>query len=600
MKQKPAPSRASSPGKLGRLSSFKRLAPLLGRRRWTVVGIVAGSAAAGLAEATLLAVVAHIAAAMTTGNNRPTVGFGPIALQARIPVLLIVAGILAVVRLALQLAVAALPPRVSGEVQSQLRSRLFGSYLYASWPVKAKEREGHLQELMGGQTQQAGLAVLQLGNGLSAALSFLMLAASAFLISAGVAATIMGMAAVLFAGLRPMSRLVRRRSAATSAASLAQASGVAESVRMAEEVDVFGAWEAERSRINSLVETVKENFVRTKTLSAIVPVLYQGAVISLLIVGLWVVYALGTGRLAALGAVVLLLVRASSYGQTLQGAYQGLGESLPYLLRVTNAIEHYRASERRPGHRPIDSIRAAEFESVSYSYQPQRPVLLDIDFSIRVGEAVGVVGPSGAGKSTLVQILVRLREPLNGSYRVNSVPAAEIEDAAWHRKIAYLPQEPHLIRGTVAENIRFHRDWVDDGAIERAARSAHMHAAITSWPDGYETVIGQRADAVSVGQKQRLCLARALAGSPAFLILDEPTSSLDLESERLIQHALEELRGSLTLFVVAHRLTMLSLCDRVMVIRDGRLEAFASTDLLYESNEFYRRAVDLATADGSP
>jgi len=571
----------------------------LGRRRWTVIAIAGSSVGAGLAEAGVLALVALIATAMSSATQRPAVQFGPIDVHGPTSVLLVVAGILATVRLLLQIVVARLPVRLSGEVQSQLRAQLFGSFLEATWPEKAKEKEGQLQELMGGQTSQAGVAVLQLTNGLSAALTFLMLAASAFVLSAGVAAAVMATAAILFAGLRPLSRRVRRRSAATSAASLSQASGVAESVRMAEEVEVFGAVQAERSRVNSLVKSLQENFVRTRTLSAIVPVLYQSAVIFLLVAGLGLLYAIGRTRLAALGAVVLLLVRASSYGQQLQTAYQGLGEALPYLDRLTSAIEHYHANRQRSGHRPIDSVRTVEFESVSFAYRPRSPVLRDISFSIEAGEAIGVVGPSGAGKSTLVQLLLRLREPSTGCYRVNGISAGEIDDGAWHRKVAYLPQEPHLLAGSAAENIRFYRDWVDNDAIQRAARLAHIDADIMSWADGYQTIVGQRADAVSGGQRQRLCLARALAGVPELLILDEPTSSLDLQSEHLIQKSLEGLRGNLMLVVIAHRLTTLNLCDRVMVIRGGHLEAFAPAALLYNSNDFYRRAVHLAAA-GKP
>jgi len=396
-----------------------------------------------------------------------------------------------------------------------------------------------------------------------------------------------------------LSRRVRRRSAATSAASVEQASGVAEMVRLAEELEVFGAVEAERSSIRVLVESLERHFVATRTLSRIVPAVYQGAVIFLLVGGLSLLYAIGTTRLAALGAVVLLLVRASSYGQQMQIAYQGVGEALPYLDRVTAAIERYRANERRPGHHPIESIRTIEFEDVSFEYKPSTPVLLDVNFSIRAGEAIGVVGPSGVGKSTLLQLLLGLRPPSAGRFRVNGVPASAIEDAAWHRKVAFLPQEPHLLGGTVAENIRFYRDWVDDDAVERAARLAHIHEDVVSWRDGYQTVVGQRADAVSGGQRQRLCLARALAGLPELLILDEPTSSLDLRSERLIQESLEGLRGSVVLIVVAHRLTTLNLCDRVMVIRGGRLEAFASAGHLYDSNDFYRQSVDLAAAGGA-
>ncbi len=581
-------------GRLGRVRrSIARVSPLVGRRHGTVAAIAGASVGAGLAEAGLLALVSLIATRMST-STEAFARVGPIDVQMRTSALLAAAAILAAVRLLLQIVVARLPARLSGQVQSQLREHLISAFLQASWSEKAKEKEGHLQELMGGQTYQSGAAVLQLANGLSAALMFLTLAASAFILSPGVAAAVLGTAVALFGGLRPLSRRVRNSSASTSAALVAQASGVAESVRMAEEVQVFGATETERSRISSLVQSLEMHIIRTKTLIAIVPVLYQGAVIALIVAGLAILYAVGTSRLAALGAVVLLLVRASAYGQQLQTSYQGLGEALPYLDRLTSTIERYLANAQRRGDRPIDFVRTVEFESVSFAYKPGLSVLRDITFSIRTGEAIGVVGPSGAGKSTLVQILLRLREPSSGRYLVNQVTAEDIDDATWQRKVAYLPQEPHLLAGTVAENIRFYRDWVGDDLIASSAKLAHIDSDIMTWANGYHTVIGQRADAVSGGQRQRLCLARALAGNPEFLILDEPTSALDSQSEHLIQESLEGLRGKLTLVVIAHRLTTIRLCDRVMVIRDGLLEAFAPAELLYGSNDFYRNAIDLA------
>ena len=563
------------------------------------MALAGASAGAGLAEAGVLALLAFIATTMSKATEPAALRLGPINFQGRTSLLLVVAGVLIAVRLLLQVVVVRLPSHLSGEVQTRLRTQLFSSFLAATWAEKAEEKEGHLQELIGGQSLQAGNAVLYLASSCSAVLMFLTLAISAFVLSAGVAVVVMATAAVLFAGLRPLSRRVRRRSAATSAASVSQASGVAESVRMAEEVQVLGASEAELSRVRELVESLEGHFIRTRTLSGTVPVLYQSAVMLLLVAGLAALYTIGTTRLAALGAVVLLLVRASAYGQQFQTAYQNLGEALPYIDRVTDTIKRYRANEQRPGHRRIESIRSIEFESVSFAYKASVPVLRGVGFCIAAGEAIGVVGPSGAGKSTLVQLLLRLREPGAGRYSVNGIPASHIEDIAWHHKVAYLPQEPHLFHGTVADNIRFHRDWVEEDAIVRAARLAHINDDITSWSGGYQTVIGERADAVSGGQRQRLCLARALAGTPEFLILDEPTSSLDAQSEHLIQESLEGLRGNLTLLVVAHRLTTLSLCDRVMVIRGGRLEAFANAGRLYDTNEFYRQAVQLA-ASGRP
>jgi ATP-binding cassette, subfamily B, bacterial len=449
---------------------------------------------------------------------------------------------------------------------------------------------------MGGQMTQASAAIWHVANGISAAVMFLALAVSAFLLSAPVALGIMSTAAVLFVCLRPLSKRMRRRSAATSSALVSQATSIAESVRMAEEVQVFGIAAWERSRVISLVKSLEGHFVQTRFLSRIVPAVYQGVLIVLIVASLAILYAIGTegDRLAALGAVVLLLVRASNYGQAIQVAYQGVGESVPYIERVARATSRYVENVRDPGHRALDSVQAIEFQSVSFEYRSESPVLQGVSFSIRAGEAIGVVGPSGAGKSTLVQLLLRLRDPVSGSYLVNGISAKEVDDVTWHHKVSYLPQEPHLLNATVAENIRFFRDWVEDDAVESAARLAQVHHDIATWPDGYLTTVGHRANSLSGGQIQRLCLARALAGAPQVLILDEPTSSLDLHSEQLIQESLQGLRGTLTLIVVAHRLTTLSLCDRVMVIRGGRLEAFAPPAPLYNSNDYYRRAVDLA------
>jgi ATP-binding cassette subfamily B protein len=156
-----------------------------------------------------------------------------------------------------------------------------------------------------------------------------------------------------------------------------------------------------------------------------------------------------------------------------------------------------------------------------------------------------------------------------------------------------VPQEPRLLHATVAENVRFDRE-LDQPAIERAARLAHIHDEIMSWERGYETVVGPRADAVSGGQQQRLCLARALAATPEVLVLDEPTSALDPKSESRIQESLNELKDELTLFIIAHRMSTLDICDRVMVIMGGRLVAFDTIEALRENNAYYRSASAIA------
>ena len=445
---------------------------------------------------------------------------------------------------------------------------------------------------------QAGRAVLHIVTGLCSVVMFLMWAVAAFVVSPATAAVITATVGILLLVLRPLSRRVRRGAAATSAASLSQAAGIAESVRMTQEIEVFGARDAERSRIERLVGGYTDDFVRLRTISRVVPALYESGLILLVVGGLATVHLAGATRVAALGTVVLLLVRASAYGQQFQTSYLGLREALPYVERLSDAVARYRAATPARGTVRPDRIGPVDLDRVSFAYSPGAPVLHDITFTIERGEAVGIVGPTGAGKSTLVDLLLRLRTPTSGVYRVGDTPATDVDYAVWHRKVSYLAQEPRILTGTVAENIRFFREWIDDEAIERAARLAHIHDDVLTWRDGYDTSIGHRTDAISGGQRQRLCLARALAGEPELLLLDEPTSALDTDSERLIQDSLRALHGSLTLVIVAHRMATLELCDRLIVLRAGRVEAFAPAVDLYAANDFYREAVRASVSNG--
>src|SRR5699024_5065311 len=184
--------------------------------------------------------------------------------------------------------------------------------------------------------------------------------------------------------------------------------------------------------------------------------------------------------------------------------------------------------------------------------------------------------PSGAGKSTIVQVLLRLRDPHSGAVLVNGQDVREIKRVDWQERVAYVPQTSQVIWGTVRDNIRFYRPEIDDEQVVAAAMRAHIHEDIMSWPDGYDTNIGQRASAVSGGQRQRSCLAPARAGEPRLLILDEPTSSLDVRSEELVQRSLEEIKRDTLMVLIAHRVSTLSVCDRIVVMTAGRVSAIGA------------------------
>jgi ATP-binding cassette, subfamily B, bacterial len=546
-----------------------------------------------LAEVVTLALIAQIAVTLVKVKGTH-VRVGVFHIHGPTKTLIVAAFVICIARLVLlQVPQTVIPARVMANVWSRLRMNLFERFSDASWELQSREREGRLQEIM---TNQAGQATQGLGSFLAlinSTLTFLVLLASAFVLNLFAAVIIVALASVMLAIMRPLRGLGRRRARSLSKAQVSYAGAVAESIRIAEEAHVFGAGAALRRRIDRRIAAARRLLFQTQLLGRIGSNLSETFIYLLLVCGLLILNATGDKQDASLGAVVLILVRASSSAQNIQSAYQSLIQALPFIELTQETERRYREGQLHAGTHLLPHVTSVAFNGVGYAYRAGRPVLSDIHFNVEEGEVVGIIGPSGAGKSTLVQLLLRLRTPSEGSYLVNGIPAREIVAEDWRRQVTYVPQEPRLLHASVAENIRFFRD-LDDEEVQRAARLARIHEDVIGWPEGYDTIVGPRADAVSGGQQQRICLARALAGRPEVLVLDEPTSALDPTSESLIQESLTSLKQQLTLFIVAHRMSTLDICDRVMIIIDGKLTAFDTIELLQRNNPYYRSASALA------
>lgn len=229
--------------------------------------------------------------------------------------------------------------------------------------------------------------------------------------------------------------------------------------------------------------------------------------------------------------------------------------------------------EEWKGRGQLDPLRGEiEFDHVSFRYpETNRAVLSDFSLRIRPGEHVALVGHSGAGKSTVTYLILGLYRPEHGEIRIDGVPQAELDMRRLRKQCAVVLQENLLLSGTVAENIRFARPEATEDEVRNAARLANAEEFILRLPDGYNTIIGERGVMLSGGQRQRLSIARALLRNPRILILDEATSSLDYESERLVQEALERLAEGRTVITIAHRLSTIRKADRVVVLDRGRI-----------------------------
>ena len=249
------------------------------------------------------------------------------------------------------------------------------------------------------------------------------------------------------------------------------------------------------------------------------------------------------------------------------------------------------------GDEPIRFTRAVALEGVSYTYAGEpEPVLLDVDLAITCGESIGIVGPSGAGKSTLVDLLLGLLAPTTGRITVDG---RDIAGAlrSWQRHLGYVAQEPFVLDDTIRRNVAF---GVADGEIDErrvtaALRLAQLGDFVAGLPAGLDTMLGERGTRLSGGQRQRVAIARALYDEPEVLVFDEATSALDTPTERELIAALEALRGVKTLIVIAHRLTTVRHCDRLAVLRDGRLAAVGPYDELLARDAGFRAMVGSAS-----
>ena len=437
-------------------------------------------------------------------------------------------------------------------------------------------------------------AASQIAGTLKATFSLAALVGAAVVVDAAAAIGLVVAVAGLSLVLRPINKHTRQRAAENRDTNAAFATRITEVVGLAQEVKVFDVTEPVGRRLRATIDSSSRSTRRLLFLNQLVPGLYQGLALLLVLGGLALVRTAGTTNVASLGAVVLLLLRSIAYGQQLQVMTNSLHETAPFLRAIRDQERVYLRSAPKSGDRPISQIRQLELVDAGYRYDDGSPALRDVSLRIVHGDVVGLVGPSGSGKSTLIQVLLRLRPQTSGEYRINSIEAEQWSTREWYRLLAVVTQQPRLFEGSVRENIRFFRDEISDEDVEGAARRAHIHDEILTWPQGYNTVLKGMGSGVSGGQAQRLCFARALAGHPQLLVLDEPTSALDVHSEARIQQTLAELEGDVTMVVIAHRLSTLRRCHRIIVLNEGRLEGFDRPEALEQDNVYYREALELS------
>lgn len=276
----------------------------------------------------------------------------------------------------------------------------------------------------------------------------------------------------------------------------------------------------------------------------------------------------------------------------LQNDWQMVSVNSGGLNAVWQALSDMRGNRENVSGRTVPAKDLSiQLDGISFAYD-RVPVLQDLSLSIPANRITALVGESGSGKTTLIYLLTGLLQPEEGEIRVGDHPLRALDLAAYRRRIGYVPQEPVILSGTVFENITLMPGRPQSEirkAVENAARLAHCHDFISKMPGGYQTPISERGNTLSGGQRQRLAIARELFRRPGLLILDEAASALDSGSEKFLQESLEELKGSVTVLVISHRLSTIRTADKIHVLDKGKIAASGSfEDLVKQSSHFLR------------
>jgi len=338
--------------------------------------------------------------------------------------------------------------------------------------------------------------------------------------------------------------------------------------------------------------------IKSETLSAATPTLYQPFGVMVVIAAVLAARRFGV-HLSEITVLLLALLRAIFLIGKLAAEKNGLDNHIPYYEQIKHLRQ--RATELKPasGVRQFKGFaRELCIEGLSFAYPAHKPVLVDINMRIPKGKMVAIVGESGAGKTTLIDIIIGFHQPTAGRIMFDDVVLEDFDIYSYRHRIGYVPQDSALFNMTIKDNLLWACESATDEEIADTCRQANADEFIRQFPEGYNTLVGDRGVRLSGGQVQRIALARAILRKPDLLILDEATSSLDTYSERLIQRAIENIAKKTTVVVIAHRLSTIVNADYIYVLKNGRIIEEGTYLNLVGMDGHFNRMVKLQMLEG--
>lgn len=467
------------------------------------------------------------------------------------------------------------------------RKKLFLGLVSSNWSFLSNQKIGHLEQILTTDTNSSSNLILHFGALIPILANIVVYTIVTTSISPVIALTTLCVGVLVFFIFKPIFYKNRVYSK--------ELSDLYKTVSHFINENVLGIKVIKTMRLeNEIYKVGQEYFSKFRMLNKKMMLLRAGTNVLMQPIGLIYVFALllfsykfGTFTLAHFAIIVYAINKVFVQIQAAQNLMHYIISEEPFL----NVIENYQrrlseTKERNLGDLKFNFSKQIQMNGVGFDYDRGR-VLDGLNLTLNKGEMVGLIGPSGSGKTTVVDLLLRLYKPGQGTILVDGKDIGLYDLWQWRLNVGYVTQDMFLINDTIEKNIRFYNEGITTKEMVDAAKQAKIYDLIDEMPQKFQTVVGERGNKLSGGQKQRVLLARILARKPSILILDEATSALDNETEQYIQDIINNLRGKITVLIVAHRLSSITNCDRVLALYDGKIIEDGSPDKLLSQKDSY-------------